>query len=173
MRLWIAQGFGLGRIGVAPGTFGSLLGLGWFILLLATGHLWSMVLAAVLGLAGSVWLCGYGERSLGEKDPSSVVLDEITAMPLCFAVSICLHVSRTGALPAPTYYFSKSTWVLSAGTFVAFRLFDIWKPWPVRQSQRLSGGWGITVDDVLAAAYVNVVVLAVYLWKAHTSSLPW
>ena len=49
--------------------------------------------------------------------------------------------------------------------FVLFRLFDIAKPWPIRGSQSLPGGWGVTVDDLLAAAYVNVIVLAVFLAK--------
>jgi phosphatidylglycerophosphatase A len=49
---------------------------------------------------------------------------------------------------------------------VACRVFDIAKPWPVRQSQSLPGGWGITIDDVLAGLYVNVVVLLVYAGRA-------
>ena len=48
---------------------------------------------------------------------------------------------------------------------MAFRFFDVAKPWPVYQSQSLPGGWGITIDDVLAAVYVNVVVLLVYAAK--------
>jgi phosphatidylglycerophosphatase A len=52
-----------------------------------------------------------------------------------------------------------------AGVFVAFRLFDVWKPWPVRQSQTLAGGWGVTIDDALAAVYVNVVVVVVLLFS--------
>ena len=48
---------------------------------------------------------------------------------------------------------------MSLGLLVLFRVFDIWKPWPVRQSQRLPGGWGVTVDDVLAAAYVALISL--------------
>ena len=52
--------------------------------------------------------------------------------------------------------------VIGLGVFAAFRFFDATKPWPVRQSQALPGGWGITVDDVLAAIYVNALVLLVY-----------
>jgi phosphatidylglycerophosphatase A len=51
--------------------------------------------------------------------------------------------------------------MLVAGVFAAFRLFDILKPWPVRQSQVLPGGWGITIDDLLAAVYVNLLFLAI------------
>jgi phosphatidylglycerophosphatase A len=53
-------------------------------------------------------------------------------------------------------------WLAALGVFVAFRFFDVLKPWPVRQSQSLPSGWGVTVDDLLAALYVNAVVLLVY-----------
>ena len=47
------------------------------------------------------------------------------------------------------------------GVFGLFRLFDIWKPWPVRHSQRLPGGWGVVADDLLAAVWVNLVLLPI------------
>src|SRR6266850_1448021 len=74
--LWIAQGFGVGRIPLAPGTFGSLVGVLWFGLLLATGSLWILALSTLLGIALSVWLCGRAEKILGQRDPGSIVLDE-------------------------------------------------------------------------------------------------
>jgi len=159
VRLWIAQGLGVGRIPMAPGTFGSILGLGWFSLLLATGHLWSFTLGTLFGLATSIWLCGFAENFLREKDPSSVVLDEIVAMPVCFGSWLGVHLWNTGTIPHLDFLFLKTNWLLMLVVFVAFRLFDIWKPWPVRQSQSLPGGWGITIDDVLAAIYVNLLVL--------------
>src|SRR5205823_49959 len=85
LALWIAQGFGIGRIPIAPGTFGSVLGLAWFALLLHTGNLWLYLLGTVLGLALSVWLSGIAEEILQKKDPSSVVIDEIAAIPVCFS----------------------------------------------------------------------------------------
>ena len=166
MRLWIAQGFGVGRIPVAPGTFGSLVGLGWFGLLLLPGHLWCLVLGIALSIGLSVWLCGFAEQLLGEKDPGSVVLDEVIAVPVCFLSWIALRLWNTGAMPGLHYFFSKSNWLPVFGVLLAFRLFDIWKPWPVHQSQRLPGGWGITTDDLLAAVYVNLVILAIGLWRA-------
>lgn len=160
--LWIAQGFGIGRIPVAPGTFGSLIGLLWFALLLQPGSFGLFLAGAIFGLALSVWLCGAGEKLLNQKDPGSVVLDEIAAVPVCFIGWIAVVLQRTGSLPAPGYFFSHQTWLPTLGVFAAFRLFDVVKPWPVRQSQSLHGGWGITVDDALAAVYVNGVVLAVF-----------
>ncbi len=166
MRVWIAQGFGVGRIPVAPGTFGSLLGLGWFAVVLLTAHLWSMVLAIGLSILVSVWLCGFAEAQLHQKDPGSVVLDEIVAVPVCFASWIAIRLWKTGLLSDNQYFFSKTNWLPVVGVVVAFRLFDVWKPWPVRQSQSLPGGWGITIDDLLAAVYVNLVVLTILLiWK--------
>ena len=99
------------------------------------------------------------EKALGEKDPGSVVLDEIIAVPLCFAAWVVSQLHATGQIPEPSYFFSGNNWLGIIGIFAAFRLFDIWKPWPVRQSQALPGGWGVTVDDLLAAIYVNLVSL--------------
>ncbi len=165
MKLWIAQGFGVGRIPVAPGTFGSLVGMLWFGLLLMTRSVWFFAAGTVAGIALSVWLCGVAEKALGRKDPSSVVLDEIVAVPVCFFAWVGIRLWQTGSLPGFAYFFSAQTWPLTLGIFIACRFFDIAKPWPVRQSQALPGGWGITIDDVLASLYVNVVVLLVYAGK--------
>ena len=162
MKLWIAQGFGVGRIPVAPGTFGSVVGVLWFALLLLSANLWVLAAGTFAAIALSVWLCGQAEKTLGQKDPSSVVLDEIVAMPVCFLGWVAVETSKTGALPGPAAFFSAHTWLLTVGVFAAFRFFDVAKPWPVYQSQSLPGGWGVTIDDVLAAFYVNVVVLLVY-----------
>ena len=155
--LWIAQGFGVGRIPFAAGTFGSLVGLLWFVVLLLPGNVCWCVVGAGAGIFLSVWLCGSSERILNQTDPGSVVLDEIIAVPLCFLVWIGEFLARHGAIPGPWYFFHRDTWPLTLAVFAAFRFFDIVKPWPVRQSQRLPGGWGVTMDDVLAALYVNVV----------------
>ena len=160
--LWIAQGLGAGRIPFAPGTFGSLLGIGWCALLLLPGNAACFFAGTLGGLGLSVWLCGRAEKTLRCKDPGSVVADEIAAMPLCFAgwVGIALH--QTGCLPGPEQLAAGRGWLATAGIFLAFRFFDVLKPWPVYQSQSLPGGWGVTVDDALAALYVNGVVLAVH-----------
>jgi len=165
VKLWIAQGFGIGRIPVAPGTFGSVVGILWFALLLLTGKPWLFIAGTLAAIALSVWLCGAAEQALGQKDPGCVVLDEIAALPVCFLSWVAIQSWQTGSLPAPSSFFSAYSWLLTLGVFVAFRFFDVAKPWPVRQSQSLPGGWGVTVDDLLAAVYVNVVVLLVYAAK--------
>lgn len=153
----------MGRIPVAPGTFGSVLGLGWFALLLLPGNLWGFIGGTLAGLAISVWLCGAAEKILGQTDPGSVVWDEISAIPLCFAAWVGVLCAHTGTLPPPGYFFASRHLWLTLGIFGAFRLFDVWKPWPVRQSQKLPGGWGVTVDDVLAAVYVSAVCAVLLL----------
>jgi phosphatidylglycerophosphatase A len=159
LGLWLAQGFGIGRVPKAPGTAGSVLGLLLVAALLAFRNPWFYALGTLAGLALSVWLCGIGERALGTKDPGSVVLDEITALPVCFLASIGLRWSKTGTFPGCLDFFAGSNWPTLAAGFLAFRFFDILKPWPIRQSQRLPGGWGVTVDDFLAALYVNLALL--------------
>lgn len=157
-KLWIAQGFGIGRIPVAPGTFGTLLGMVWSFILLVSGSWTVFVLGILIGFVLSVWLCGEGERILGQRDPGSIVLDEITAMPLCFAAWLGLFVQHHHTFPRVGDLYHSGNWIWTLGIFATFRLFDIAKPWPVRGSQSLPGGWGVTVDDFLAGGYVNLVV---------------
>ncbi len=163
--LWLAQGFGIGRIPFAPGTFGSVLGLGWFALLLAPRNFWIYLGGTLLGLALSVWLCGSGEKILNQKDPASIVLDEISAMPVCFFGWVTIFAAKGGTV-FPGYFLLHEIWPITIGVFIAFRIFDVWKPWPARQSQTLPGGWGVTVDDAIAAMYVNVLFL-VFLGGGH------
>ncbi len=165
LMVWVARGFGVGRIPIAPGTFGSALGVLWFALLMAGGRPWVFILGLGFGIVLSIWFCGVAEAVLGQKDPGSVVLDEIAAMPVCFAAWVWLAARHAGGWPDLAVFFSGRNGLLSVGIFAAFRLFDIWKPWPARQSQSLPGGWGITVDDLLAAVYVNIGMLVVYAVK--------
>jgi phosphatidylglycerophosphatase A len=159
VRLFVAQGFGVGRIPFAPGTFGSLLGLGWFAMLIATGNFWAYLAGAIEGIAFSIWLCDDAERILDKKDPGSVVLDEMIAIPFCFLPWVASEWWRTDTLPALAIFFAGRALWMTLGIVALFRVFDIWKPWPVRQVQRLPGGWGVTIDDLLAAVYVALISL--------------
>jgi len=158
----LAQGLGLGRVPLAPGTLGSLAGVGLTVLLLATGQAGWYAAGTLAGVALSVWACGQAERVLGQKDPGSIVLDEIVAVPICFAGWLVWHGVHHGGLLRPAELFRGSGWVVTLALFAAFRFFDVLKPWPVRQSQALAGGWGVTADDVLAAVYVNLVLAPVW-----------
>jgi phosphatidylglycerophosphatase A len=133
-------------------------GLGWFALLLLTGSWLVFGLCVLASVALSIWLCGEGERILQQKDPGSVVLDEIIAIPICFTGWMALVYFQKHQWPGPHFFFVEH-WFSTVIVFALFRLFDVRKPWPVYQSQSLPGGWGITVDDVLAAIYVSLVML--------------
>jgi|ERR1700677_1433871 len=156
MKLWIAQGFGIGRIPIAPGTFGSVIGLAWFALLLSAQSWIAFLLGNLAGIALSVWLCGAAERTLNKTDPGSVVLDEIVALPLCFVSWLAPVCAARHHWPEADFFVKH--WFGALIVFALFRLFDVTKPWPVRQSQALPGGWGVTIDDLLAAVYVNLTV---------------
>jgi phosphatidylglycerophosphatase A len=142
---WIACGLGSGLAPVAQGTFGSLAAiLPW----LALRHLGvaPYVLVLVLAFALGVWACGVAGRALGVDDHRSLVWDEFVGQWLALAPLILV--------PAPW-------WMIAAG-FALFRLFDVWKPWPIGWLDRhLKGGLGVMVDDVVAGAYAAIVLAAI------------
>ena len=148
--LLLATCGGVGRVPVAPGTAGSLVGLACYgaVQLLGGGWLELALLAAVT--AGGVWASGAAERHVGRPDPGLVVIDEVAGMLLTL---LWLPVGWAGAL---------------AG-FVLFRLFDVFKPFPVRQAERLGGGWGVMADDLAAGAYAHGG-LRLLLWALPASA---
>ncbi len=148
--LFLAEGFGLGRIPVAPGTFGSLLGGFLACLLPLLGPLWLYLALTILGFFAAVYLGHAAERILGVEDPGSIVIDEIAAMPVAFLP--CAFLAGGFAGTAPAAYLASAWWMVLI-SFAFFRLFDIWKPFPVYQSQSLPNGWGLVIDDFLAAGY--------------------
>jgi phosphatidylglycerophosphatase A len=166
--VFVAQGFGAGRIPRAPGTFGSVLGLGWFALLLLTGNIWAFAVGTILGLLASVWFCGRAEKILGQTDPGSVVLDEIAAMPVCFGLLVVTQFLLNGSIPVAGKFFTER-WDAAVFIFIAFRVFDVWKPGSIRKSQNLPGGWGVTADDFLAAIYTNAGFVALMLFRNAVS----
>ncbi|WP_426662653.1 phosphatidylglycerophosphatase A family protein [Rhodanobacter aciditrophus] len=137
---WIACGLGSGLAPVAQGSFGSLAAiLPW--LLLRELSLPLNLLAIVLGFALGVWACEMGGRALGVDDHRALVWDEFVG----------LWIALLPALAAPW-------WAVAAG-FALFRLFDVWKPWPIREfDRRLKGGLGVMVDDVAAGSFSAVVL---------------
>ena len=144
-----------------------MLGLIWFWLLVAPGSALLYGVAAVIGIGLSVWACGKAERLLNARDPGCVVLDEIIAMPLCGLVWVGWQWNRTGTFPDLRFFLqSNSLWV-AFGILVAFRCFDIWKPWPIRWADRnVPGGLGVMLDDVLAGSFA-AAVLALGLWALN------
>jgi phosphatidylglycerophosphatase A len=116
VRLFVAQGFGVGWIPFAPGTFGSFLGLVWFAMLIATGNFWAYLAGCIEGVAFSIWLCDDAEKILGETDPGSVVLDEIIAIPFCFLPWVAAEWFGHGALPEVEFFFHRPRLVADPGT---------------------------------------------------------
>lgn len=155
--LALAQGFGLGRIPVAPGTFGTLLGFPWTFLLLATGSLFLFLLGTLLGIAGAIWVCGEAELILGRKDDPSIVLDEIVAVPVAFFGWFLVWHQAAGFWPGPGVMVLNFNWIFSLGVFALFRFFDIAKPWPIGRTQDLWGGLGVVADDVAAGLAAGIV----------------
>jgi len=154
--VWVAQGFGVGRIPFAPGTWGSLLGIGWSWLLLWPGSAGLYALGIIAGALAAIELCGAAERILGQHDPGSVVLDEIVAVPIALGGYVGLWWWQSGELPHPARL--SQWWPAAAGAFALFRLFDIWKPWPIRRLQTLPGGWGVVADDLAAGVSAAIVL---------------
>ncbi|MBX3716862.1 MAG: phosphatidylglycerophosphatase A [Burkholderiales bacterium] len=149
---FIALGFGAGLAPVAPGTFGTLAGLAiYWLLALALPPLAIAFLAIPLFFLG-VWACGVAGRNLGVPDHGAFVWDEIVAfLPLAALASASL--------------------VLQLVAFALFRLFDVWKPFPIRQFEaRVKGGFGVMLDDLLAACYAYLV-LAVAVIVLHRVAL--
>ncbi len=141
---FLAFGFGTGLAPVAPGTFGSLPGILLFWLTLDFGLYVQLGVAVTLALVG-VWLCGESARRIGVHDHGGIVWDEIVGM---YITLLAAPVTLTG-------------WALA---FVAFRLFDIVKPWPIRDlDHSIHGGLGIMLDDLVAALYA-ALLLGLYGW---------
>lgn len=135
----LALGFGSGLSPVAPGTMGTLVAvpLAWLLQQLPIG---TAIIATAILVVGGIWLCGESARKLGVHDHSGIVWDEIAAFAML-------------GLLVPSGY----VWLALA--FVFFRLFDIAKPWPIRDlDHRLHGGLGIMLDDLAAAVYAAVSV---------------
>ena len=148
--LFAAEGFGAGRFPVAPGTVGSLVGFGWIYILLLPGHLVAYIAGIVLGFFGAVWIGGAGELISGRTDPGSIVIDEIAALPLAFLGAL---VAESNSLATPSFgsFFHGTNIIALLVAFAGFRLFDVAKPWLIGRAQDLPGGWGLVVDDFLAA----------------------
>ncbi|GEN27241.1 phosphatidylglycerophosphatase A [Halovibrio variabilis] len=157
VNFWLATGFGLGLVPIAPGTFGSLLGipLAWWLLSRPLGHQ-GIIMAVLLVLAVPVchiaeWhYIGLGNEGL---DHGSIVADEYVAFPLAV---IGLAAARHPAAIALA--------------FVVYRFFDGLKPPPIHLAEYVHGGFGIVLDDVIAALVTWLVMaLVLKLWRHRAS----
>ena len=138
---FIALGFGSGLAPKAPGTFGTLASWALYcVLALVLPPLAIAFLAIPLFFLG-VWACEITGRDLGVPDHGAMVWDEIVAF-------------------LPLAAIASGAWWLQLVAFGLFRLFDIWKPYPIRLVERnVKGGMGVMVDDVIAAAYAYLAFI--------------
>lgn len=135
----IASGLGAGYVPWVPGTAGSLVAIPLALLLLplpTTTYLATIITFAFL----SVWIADRAQDIHKQHDSHLIVIDEIAGMLFVF-VGQEMH------------------WLTIATGFVLFRALDIWKPWPCRRiDQRVKGGLGVVLDDVVAGVYANMML---------------
>jgi len=137
---FIALGFGSGLAPKAPGTFGTLVGLVLFLLLEQVIAPWHVAVLAIPLFFVGIWASAVTGRDLGVADHGAIVIDEIVAF-------------------LPVAVFANKSPLMLAVAFGLFRLFDIWKPFPIRQvDRRVKGGFGVMIDDILAALYACAVI---------------
>jgi len=145
--LFLATGFGIGLLPIAPGTFGSMLGV---VLFLAIAHFylhifWLGMIILILFFV-SYFAVQSALKIIKRSDPGEIVIDEILGMML---VMITIP-------PDPKWIFL---------AFILFRMFDILKPWPVNQvDSKLKNALGVILDDLLAAFYAGIVIVGIRLF---------
>jgi len=145
-----AFGFGSGALPWMPGTWGTLVGALFYIGLQQLDLVWYAAILTIAFFFG-VWLCGKTEREVGVPDHSGIVWDEMVGLWVTM-------------IYAPIGWF----WLLLG--ILLFRLFDIWKPWPIRWIQRhCPGGWGVMLDDVAAGvvALILMQIIATILFDVN------
>jgi phosphatidylglycerophosphatase A len=140
----IATWFYCGYFPVAPGTVGSLaaIAIAWALHRYENVPAPAFALMAVLLAGPGIWAAGVTAKAEGREDPGIVVVDEVVGQWLTIAGATQLNLR---------------SWVLA---LALFRIFDIWKPPPVRQLERLPGGFGIVADDAMAGIYAALIMFA-------------
>jgi phosphatidylglycerophosphatase A len=139
----ISTWFGCGYAPLGPGTAGSLaaLAIAWLLVRYAGWHTMWLAPLAIAATWPAIWAAGVTARELQQKDPQRVVVDEVLGQWVALAAA------------GPVNY---RPWIAA---FLLFRLFDIWKPPPVSQLEKLPGGTGVVADDLMAGIYAALVLL--------------
>jgi phosphatidylglycerophosphatase A len=129
----------VGYVPVAPGTFGSAIGLAVFYAVRHQRSTTVEVAAIVALMAVGLWSATEAEHHFGGIDPGPVVIDEVVGMLITL---VFIPVNIAGAIVA----------------FFVFRFLDVVKPWPARRLEQLPGGFGVVLDDMMAGVYGNIVM---------------
>jgi len=141
--IFLATGCFVGNISIAPGTFGSIAGLLFCLFLSRASFLFASLIVVVF-IVFAIWIAGEAEKIIKQKDPGSIVIDEIAGIMVTL-------------LGLPFNVISVIT-----GFFI-FRILDIIKPFPIRSIEnKLSGGAGIVMDDVAAGILGNCLLRAIF-----------
>jgi phosphatidylglycerophosphatase A len=144
LALALASAFGVGYMPLAPGTWGSAVGLILWLFLPASPLVQGVVIVALF-VVGS-WSGSVAEGHFGRTDPGQVVIDEVMGMLITLFLN---PVGWKGALVA----------------FLLFRVADVIKPFPANRLERLHGGIGVMADDAMAAVYANLALrLVIVVW---------
>lgn len=138
---FIAFGFGAGLAPKAPGTVGTVVAIPFYLLLVHT-NLWIYAGVVLLSFLFGIWVCGKSAEELGVHDHGGIVWDEIVGYWI-------------------TMFLAPAGWLWILLGFVLFRLLDIFKPWPIKLiDERVEGGIGIMLDDVLAGIMAALCIQA-------------
>ncbi len=138
--LFLAFGFGSGLAKKAPGTFGTVAAIPLYCLFVQANSIIYSLLTLIVTVSG-VWICDIAAKKLDEHDFGGIVWDEIAGFLI-------------------TMWLVPFTWQNLVLGFILFRFFDIIKPWPIKWiDQKVQGGLGIMLDDVLAAVFAGVLLL--------------
>jgi phosphatidylglycerophosphatase A len=141
---FIAFGFGTGALPVAPGTFGTLIAIPFYLAIQNLPSLAYFIIVLIV-IAGSIWICDKVSREINVHDHQGMCLDEVVG----YLVTMC-------GVPHGL------KWIILG--FLLFRLFDIWKPQPIRYlDEKLTGGAGVILDDVAAGIY-SCFILHILSW---------
>lgn len=144
-------GFGSGLAPKAPGTFGSAFALLFIPAWLALGFFNSVLIIVLMSLLG-IYLCGRTAELMGVHDDGRIVWDEFAGQSISFL---------------PLVYLGQMNWLWVLVGFALFRLFDVWKPWPIRVvDRRVHGGFGIMLDDIIAGIWAALCIL-IYLYFSN------
>lgn len=145
---FLAFGFGSGKISPAPGTWGTIAGLIFAIIIYYLGlNYWLELALIVIAFFAGIYICDKTSHDMGVHDHGSIVWDEIVAIWL---VIFFMPEKNT------QYFFL---------AFLIFRIFDIFKPYPIKiLDKKVSGGLGIMIDDLLAAVYSLIVIYLYHIY---------
>ncbi|HMI30897.1 MAG TPA: phosphatidylglycerophosphatase A [Candidatus Limnocylindrales bacterium] len=145
LAVLLATGFGLGYLPIAPATWASAATTLVLFAVLPGAGLPAFVVSILAVTALALLVCGPAEKTLGH-DAHPIVMDEVAGM----MVTVC-------GVPAIGHAHPPYAITLALG-FLLFRIFDVWKPFPVGRAQALPGAYGIVADDILAGIYSNLVL---------------